>query len=442
MGTLASVWRTFVVEPARPAATPAFDTSIWRVLGNPLVGSECDGPLCGSTIAVKDLYDVVGFAVGAGIPEYLRERAVAIDSAPALRSLLGAGATVRGIAQTDEFAYSIAGANVHYGTPPNARVPDALPGGSTSGPASAVALGQADIGLGTDTAGSIRVPASYQGLWGLRSTQDAVDRRGLLPLAPRFDAVGWLTRTPDVLRIAVAQSVQPQLQRAAPRRYAVAASVVSSLDDDVQSAFLGAVNQLETADHIAQVDMVDVGDLSRLFQAFRTVQAAEAWQSHGGWVRAHPGVLGADVAARFDWASRVTGSADRAARATLEDAREGLDDVLQNRVLLLPSTSSTAPRRNETAATLDRTRSATLALTCLAAIGGYPALSAPLLSVAGAPLGLGLVGPRFSDLALVDAAAELSGWLPEGLLNGASDGLSDGPSDGLPDARARAGRFA
>lgn len=398
-----------------PAAVPAFDTSIWRVLGNPLVGSESIGPLSGRTVAVKDLYDVAGFAVGAGVPEYLREQAAATESAPALRALLGAGATARGIAQTDEFAYSITGANVHYGTPPNPRVPNAVPGGSSSGPATAVALGQADIGLGTDTAGSIRVPASYQGLWGLRSTQDAVNRSGLLPLAPRFDAVGWITRTPGVLRAAVVASVHPKLQRGAPARYAVAASVVFGLDDEVQEAFVDAVDWLEGSDSITPVDLVDVGDLAALFQAFRTVQAAEAWQVHGSWVRAHPGVLAADVAARFAWASRVTGSAERAARGVLGVARERLDQILDERVLLLPSTASTAPRLDSEAAALDRTRSATLALTCLAAIGGYPALSAPLLDVHGAPLGLCLVGPRFSDLALVDAATAMATQLNETL---------------------------
>jgi len=420
-------------------SVPAFDYSVWRVIGNPLIGSEpgsesgsepgsepgseagsesgtqfpsaATRPLGGKTVAVKDLYEVAGFAVGAGNPYYLREQPVATESAPALKSLLRAGASVRGIAQTDEFAYSIAGANVHYGTPPNPRVPGALPGGSSSGPASAVALGQADIGLGTDTAGSIRVPASYQGLWGLRSTQDAVSHSGLLPLAPRFDAVGWLTRTPEVLRAAVMASVQPQLQEPAPQRYAVATSVVFGLDEEVQTVFVNAVERLEDSHEIAPVELVDVGDLAALFQAFRTVQAAEAWQIHGGWVRAHPGVLGPDVAARFDWASRVSVGAHSAAQDVLGVARERLDRIVNDRVLLLPSTSSPAPGRESTAASLDRTRTETLALTCLAAIGGYPALSAPLLSVAGAPLGLCLIGPRFSDLALIDAGVGVAGAL-------------------------------
>ncbi|MDO9079141.1 MAG: amidase family protein, partial [Brevundimonas sp.] len=116
--------------------------------------------------------------------------------------LLAAGASVPGIAQTDEFAYSIAGRNPHYGTPPNPAVLGGVPGWSSSGPASAVALGQASIGLGTDTVGSIRVPASYQGLWGLRTTHGSVSADRLLPLAPTFDSVGWVTRSAIALRAA------------------------------------------------------------------------------------------------------------------------------------------------------------------------------------------------------------------------------------------------
>ena len=140
------------------------DGRIWRVTGSPLVAGRrpANGtrPLDGETVAVKDLFAVAGQPIGAGVPAYLAEATVQPVSAPAVQALLDAGADVVGIAQTDEFAYSIAGANPHYGTPPNPAVPGGLPGGSSSGPASAVALGQASIGLATDTAGSVRVPAS------------------------------------------------------------------------------------------------------------------------------------------------------------------------------------------------------------------------------------------------------------------------------------------
>jgi amidase len=400
----ASGW---VVESAQVAGAPAaMNTSIWRVLGNPLVASTAPkgGALAGETVAVKDLFDVQGFSVGAGIPEYLAEASPAQAHAPAVAALLSAGASVRGIAQTDEFAYSIAGKNVHYGTPPNARVPGAIPGGSSSGPASAVALGHASIGLATDTAGSIRVPASYQGLWGLRTTHGAVDAAGLLPLAASFDAIGWLTRSPSVLRAAAASTLDGEAQQPVDPQFVISTELLFAATPAMQGALVSAVGRLEADGRIGEVGVVDLGDTSGFFAAFRTVQAAEAWRRHGEWITAHPGVLAADVASRFDTASTISDEAEADSRAVLAAARAQLDDALAGRILLLPSTSSTAPSAGAAAEEIDATRAATLALTCFAGIGGYPALSVPLLDVDGAPAGLCLVGPRNTDLALIDIA--------------------------------------
>jgi Asp-tRNA(Asn)/Glu-tRNA(Gln) amidotransferase A subunit family amidase len=115
------------------------------------------GPLTGMSVAVKDLFALEGHPIGAGNEEWLAQRSPETTTAPAAAALMTAGAVVAGIARTDEFAYSLAGTNAHYGTPPNPKAPDRISGGSSSGSASAVALGQATIGLGTDTGGSIRV---------------------------------------------------------------------------------------------------------------------------------------------------------------------------------------------------------------------------------------------------------------------------------------------
>ncbi|MGD8167674.1 AtzH-like domain-containing protein [Herbiconiux sp. P16] len=440
-------------------APPAVNGAVWRVVGAPLVpplrvGSDRvgtnradaareqrivhtrsgDGTLTGMSVAVKDLYDVAGFAVGAGVPEFLAEAPPADTDADAVAALRAAGAAVQGIAQTDEFAYSIAGRNVHYGTPPNPAVPGAIPGGSSSGPAAAVALGQAAIGLATDTAGSIRVPASYQGLWGLRTTHGSVSTRGLLPLAPSFDTVGWLTRSPSTLRAAAAATfarapgptpvgggaavdgtggsdggagVHPGA--GAPSvlepRYVVSADLVSSCADDVQAAFGAAVEHPV----FGEVESVDLGDLDAVFAAFRTVQASEAWRVHGAWVAAHPGLLGADIAERFEIASRVTAEEETDARAQLADARARFDAALSGRILLLPSSSSSAPALDAPAEAIAAARASTLRMTAVAGTGGYPAVSAPLLRVpsagGSAPVGLCFVGARGADLALIDLAA-------------------------------------
>ncbi|MET3768972.1 Asp-tRNA(Asn)/Glu-tRNA(Gln) amidotransferase A subunit family amidase [Marisediminicola sp. UYEF4] len=391
-----------VSGPAR-----AIDPSVWRVVGTPLVAGEPGGALTGRRVAVKDLFDVAGHAVGAGVPAFLAESPRAAASAPAVAALLAAGADVQGIARTDEFAYSIAGRNPHYGTPPNPAVVGGIPGGSSNGPASAVALGQADIGLGTDTGGSVRVPASYQGLWGLRTTHGAVDRGGLLPLAPSFDTVGWLTRDSATLQAAAVLSLPSGDPGAVQlRRFAVCDAVTSLADADVRGAFDDALAGLGgLLDDLERVELPD-GDL--LFEAFRTVQAAEAWRAHGDWISAHPSALGADIAGRFAWASGFGPDEEEAARVAVLAARVDIERALDGRVLLLPAASSAAPQATMGAAENEQTRARTLRLTCIAGIAGMPALSVPLLRVAGGPVGLCLVGPRGSDLGLIEVGERMA----------------------------------
>ena len=440
-GQQTQLWRRaagqWLIDAAHVSA-PAFavDASVWRTVGTPLVaGAPGDLPLSGLRVAVKDLFDVAGHPVGAGVPRFLAESVPAVGHAPAVAALLAAGADVQGIARTDEFAFSIAGRNPHYGTPPNPAVVGGIPGGSSNGPASAVALGQADIGLGTDTGGSIRVPASYQGLWGLRTTHGAVDRAGLLPLAPSFDTIGWLTRDPSTLRAAAAASLDPAAQRGlvpagafprsrprriSPPRFAIAPALSALAEPDVAAALAGTFADVADAGLLGDIDVLDLGDIDELFEAFRTVQAAEAWAVHGAWVLAHPGALGDDIAARFAWASGFDAEAESSARRDLERLRVGLDTVLGGRVLLLPSASSTAPSAVADPASNERTRAGTLRLTCIAGITGRPALSAPLAwitradTATPAPVGLCLVGPRFSDLALIDAAEQISAIIAVG----------------------------
>ncbi len=394
-------WRILAAQVAGPAR--AVDGRVWRVAGAPLVpAASSAGPLAGRTVAVKDLFAVEGFATGAGNPAWLAEAPIETTTAPAVQALREAGAAVAGIARTDEFAYAIAGVNGHYGTPPNPAAPGAIPGGSSSGPASAVALGQADIGLGTDTGGSIRVPASYQGLWGLRTTHDAVDRTGLLPLAPRFDTVGWLTRDAATLRTALTATLGASWAAAGVGGLVLAPRLVALADEAVAHAIADAARALE-------VDAeVDLGDPDELFEAFRVVQAAEAWATHGAWLQTHPDAVSGAVAERFRIASLITPAQAAAGRAALDAVAARLDAVLGDRVLLLPSASSAAPRLGSD---LEAARAATMRLTCVAGITGRPGLSVPALRTPSGPVGLGLVGPRGSDLALVDLGERIAAAL-------------------------------
>ncbi|WP_084073886.1 AtzH-like domain-containing protein [Demequina sp. NBRC 110052] len=381
------------------APAKAMDSRIWRLLGAPLVRGAGEGPLAGHTVAVKDLYAIAGQRIGVGVRAYLADAPIEERTAPSVQSLLDAGADVLGIAQTDQFAYSIAGLNPDYGTPPNGAVPGAIPGGSSSGPASAVALGQASIGLGTDTAGSIRVPASYQGLWGLRTTHGAVSLEGVAPLAPRYDTVGWMTRDGETLLAAARASFSgdPHVE---PSDVVLASPQVGVVvEPEVRQAFHELLEHLQV--HV-DLETVELPELRRLYDGFRVTQSAEAWRSDGEWITAHPGAVAPDVAERFAFAASVTPEQEAEGLLEVAALAEEINEALGGAVLVLPAAASAAPRLDAAAEDLQRVREATLSMTAIAGFTGRPALTVPLMSTLSGPVGVCLVGPRNSDLALIE----------------------------------------
>ncbi|MCM0620576.1 AtzH-like domain-containing protein [Nocardioides bruguierae] len=393
-------WKVTAAHVSVPA--PALDTRVWRVVGDPLVpGSATGGPLTGETVAVKDLFAVAGHVVGAGNPAWEAAAPVERRDAEAVERLVEAGAAVKGITRTDEFAYSLAGTNHHYGTPPNPRVPRRVPGGSTSGSATAVSLGQATIGLGTDTGGSIRVPSAYQGLAGIRTTHGAVSVRGLLPLAPTFDTVGWLTRDVHRLR-AVGDVLLPPDTGSGSSELVVVPGLLGLADPDVRAAVEAWLGDLG----LVVREGWPLGELGAWLQAFQTWQAYEAWSVRGGWLADRMDTLGPDVRGRFEAASRISKADADVAWDTVQTARTRIRDLVGDRVLVLPSSSSTAPRPG---AGLQATRDATMRLTCVAGLGGLPAVSLPLRTRSGTPCGVCLVAAPGRDRALLDLAASLAG---------------------------------
>lgn len=382
--------------------------AVWRIVGDPLVPPSGSGNLNGETVAVKDLFAVAGQQVGAGVPEYLAGSPMAQHSAAAVERLLAAGAAIAGLAQTDQFAYSVAGVNEHYGAPPNPAVPLGIPGGSSSGPASAVSLRQASIGLGTDTAGSIRVPASYQGLWGFRPTLHAIPMDGVLPLAPDFDTVGVITASGERLSRAarVLLHDRPGQDIGAGGTLVVDPAIRDSVEPEVAKAFAALLLGFQALG--IRIGQIHLEDIDRQYAAFRTHQAFQAWQAHGPWLEAHPTAVVGAAADRFRAAAAVTAEDDRAARHVLAETRRHMQNTVGEQILVLPTTSSAAPLLSAAAGDVDRVRQATLRLTTLASVLGRPAVSLPAITTDSGPVGLCLVGAKDTDLALIAAGRQLS----------------------------------
>jgi Asp-tRNA(Asn)/Glu-tRNA(Gln) amidotransferase A subunit family amidase len=362
-----------------------------------LVAPTGSGVLDGETVAVKDLFAVASQRVGAGNPAWLAAAPVEDTHADAVGRLLDAGAALAGIAQTEEFAYSLTGANAHYGTPPNPRAPGRISGGSTSGPTSAVAAGQASIALGTDTGGSVRVPAAYQGLWGMRPTHGAVSDVGLLPLAPSFDTVGWLAR--DAATLARVGDVLLPADTAAlpdPAPLVLSDALLALAAPEVRDV----VGQLGRA---SGAEPVDWAPEPAWLAAFQTLQAAEAWEVHGDWLADRMDTLGPAVRGRFERARSIGAVEAQDAQVAVARARAEIRERLGERVLVLPSTATVAPRPEDAEAA----REATMLLTCIAGIGGLPAVSVPVATASGLPAGACLVGPAGADRALLGLAGRI-----------------------------------
>jgi amidase len=371
------------------------------------------GPLHGCDFVVKDVFDVAGYKTGAGNPEYRAQHPAATRTAPAVSRLVDAGARLVGKSVTDEFTWSLAGTNPHYGTPRNPRAPDRLPGGSSSGSAVAVASGLVPFALGTDTAGSVRVPASYCGVFGMRPTHGRVDNAGVVPLAPTYDTVGWFARDGRLLRDVGAVLLGPRPQREAPREIVILSDAFLLADDDVRRALLAAAERVAgeaglplTRHHF---DPEGVRGWQRMAEAYPKLMAPEAWSVHGPWLTAAQPQLGRGVGARFSMAASATADDARALMPLREAAFARHSELCRGGVILaVPAAPSVAPKIDTPVDELPALRARTLAVGIVVTLVGAPCISIPLAQVGELPVNLALIGARGSDEVLLDLAANLT----------------------------------
>lgn len=375
------------------------------------VAGASSGPLAGLTFAAKDLFDVAGYPTGGGSPALLALSGVRTRTAPAPQALLDAGARFVGKTHTDEFAFSLNGRNAHFGTPRNGAAPDRIPGGSSSGSASAVSNGLCDTALGTDTGGSVRAPASHCGLFGLRPSHGRVSLEGCLDLAPSFDTCGFFARTAEtfgrVADVLLGPDAAPLPERP---RLLLAADGFAMLGTEVRAVLAPVVQHVEAL--LGQAEMVEAagpGGFDPLYWAFRNLQGVEAWRTDGPVIERHGMPLGPGVAERFAYASRLTDAQAEEARTCRRDFQARFGRLLgSDAVMLLPTMPDVAPLLSEGEDALDSYRNAALNLLCLAGLSSCPQVTMPLASRLGAPLGVSLVGPAGSDLALVRLASRIA----------------------------------
>src|ERR1700720_613508 len=373
------------------------------------IPGQTSGPLTGLTFAAKDLFDVAGRPTGGGNPDWALSNPIPDRHAWAVQTLLDAGADLIGKTVTDEVSLGILDENPFYGTPVNSRAPGHVPGGSSSGSAAAVAAGLCDTALRTDTRGSVCVPSSFCGLYGIRPTHGRLDLSGMMQQAPTSDTTGRFARDADTFARVSSVMLGEAIPEELPRHLLVAEDAFAFVEPDTASALWPLVDKLARLIGDAGEAVLAPPGLAAWHRAQTTLQPHEAWQTFAGWIeRANP---------RFQFSvarNLVIGSqipAAELAQATLvrEEARGHLRRLLpEGTIMCLPTTPFPAPRCGQplTATTALRAR-----IICLCAHGGLtgvPHVTIPGATVDGKPVGLSIIGARGSDALLVGVARALA----------------------------------
>ncbi|EJT06276.1 amidase [Rhizobium sp. CCGE 510] len=368
------------------------------------VGRAPTGPLSSLRLAVKDLFDVAGYPTAAGNPAVLAASGIKTATAPLVQTLLDTGACFVGKTNTDELAYSLIGGNIHFGMPINPRDPTLIPGGSSSGSAVAVAAGLADLGLGTDTSGSIRLPAAINGLIGWRPTHGSLDNRALRPLAPSFDVPGFMTRSLEPMA-AVMSAVGMPAAHDRPSSILIPEDIFETIDGAIADEMIASLRS--SAMPIRKIDSIASFSLADLAVAFITILQREAWTSNKTLFERSPDAIAPDIAARLRSGSRLDDEEVRAAYRIRKLLSAEIDRLLcENVVVALPTLAMSPPTRDAQPESFAAFRSACIKLLCLSGLSGCPQLAFPAASCAG-NVSLSLLGAQSTDRMLMNVAGRL-----------------------------------
>jgi amidase len=370
------------------------------------------GPLAGLDFAAKDIFDVAGHTCCCGNPQWLESHGPAAATMPAIEALLAAGATLVGKTLTDELAYSLNGENVHYGTPDNVAAPGRIPGGSSCGSAAAVAGGLVDFALGSDTGGSVRIPASYCGLYGFRPSHGRIAIDHTMALGPSFDTVGWFTREAELfVRVGrVLLDEAPGAPGAPPARLLVAEDAFARLDEVARAALEPGIERVVRALGAPEAVTVAGADLPKWQACFRVLLAHEAWAVHGDWVSRTKPEFGPGIAERFAAAETVGEDEAAPQERFRERVAAHMDGLLgTDSVLCLPAAPGIAPLKETPQDQLEDFRTRIHQLTAIAGLARLPQASLPLAELEGCPIGLSLIAPRGADSALLAAVFAVAG---------------------------------
>ena len=376
------------------------------------------GPLHGMPISIKDLIDIAGRPTTAA--SNVRRDHIAAADAPVIRRLREAGVVIIGKTNLHEFALGTTSEESAFGAVHNPRDVTRSPGGSSGGSAAAVACGMGEASIGSDTGGSIRIPAAACGVVGLKPSIGEVPTDGVVPLCATFDHVGPITRSVEDAAAFWAVLAGQPLPRLDGSRGAITLGVLGGyftalLDEHVRTAFDGAIERLR-ASGIATQER-SVGRTEKIVDAYVNLSLAEAAHWHAPTLDSRANDYQPPVRERLLKGRTISAVDYLTARATCADLRAAVDTAFDGcDALVLPSLAISAPKHGAIDVVMDNgttipVRAAMLRLTQLFNMTGHPAISLPV-ATNGMPVGLQVVGRRGETAALLAVAKALVDILP------------------------------
>eukprot|EP00250_Pteridium_aquilinum_P016937 c23376_g1_i1 orf=75-2048(+) len=404
-------------------------------------------PLTGLTFAVQDIFDVEGFITGFGCPEWEKTHQPASCTAPAVATLVQAGATCVGKTHMDEMAYGIDGQNKHYGTPVNPAAVSCVPGGSASGSAAAVAAELVDFALGADSGGGVRIPAAYCGILGFRPSHGLVSCAGVVPVSQSLDTVGWFARDPKILqRIGLILCRQPQPEVKQPRRVFIAddcfnLTLLSELRNRQLSVVIGTfekeygieVTRMKLGEYFAskipslKMSLVcfrvdgESGKMERGATALNTVKDAcqllqghEFKLNHDDWIHSTKIASGIGIPEHLKAALETNSEFVSESMKLRNEARIAFNELLMNDgLLVIPTVPGPPPMLHSKGSAQSDLYDGTCTLISLASMSGCCQVSIPMAKYDGCPRAVSLIAKHGADHFLLEATSRLFSGLQE-----------------------------
>ncbi len=372
---------------------------------NPIIESY-NGNLKNLKFVLKDMCDIKNIKTSCGNPDFYKACEPAKKHAEFLSNILSEGAILEGITICDEFFYSVIGENSHYGTPKNLNAPNCVPGGSSSGSAAALTTDLFDFSIGSDTGGSVRVPASFCGLLGIRPTHGRINANGVYPMAPSFDTIGWFSNNIKTFqKIGEVLLDKNENENITFNQFVIAEDLLELVDTDIKNQFNSYYKELHP--NIKHIRLSKFSK-SEIADNFRILQAGEIKEHVIPWIEKNKPKISLEINSRIEMASEILPLEIDAAKTFRQEIISEINNSLpEGDIAIFPTTPFSAPKCGQSDQDLGSDRKKIMEMTSIAGMTSRPQISIPKFKGKTGPVGISILGWQNSDEILLNKLSEI-----------------------------------